>query len=178
MPRPRLPLFILLLTMSFWSALAGCAQDLQWDVLKHQIRSDYPTVRHISPDSLHRWLQTDTQPLLLDVREANEYAVSHLSGAFRIAPDSDDFSALSDVPRDTPIVAYCSVGYRSSALVVKLQDAGFTNVVNLEGSIFAWANDGKPLYRDTTAVEAVHPYNAVWGTLVQRRYHTYKPSSN
>lgn len=57
-----------------------------------------------------------------------------------------------------PVVAYCSVGYRSSVLVQRLRDAGFTQAVNLEGSIFAWANEGRPLESDGRTVGVVHPY--------------------
>ena len=74
--------------------------------------------------------------MLLDVREIEEYEVSHLSGALQVNPDLKDFSELDGITTDTPIIAYCSVGYRSSALVQRLMEAGYTNVSNLEGSIF------------------------------------------
>lgn len=40
-------------------------------------------------------------------------------------------------------------------------------VFNLEGSIFAWAEEGRPLV-DThnQPTTFVHPYNAVWGKLL------------
>ena len=150
---------------------------MPWSMLKQKIRSEYPMVSHLAPDSLHTWLQSEDHrtPLLLDVREADEYAVSHLPGARRVDPDTDDFGFLDAVPRDTPIVAYCSVGYRSSALSERLQAAGFTQVHNLEGSIFAWVNAGYPVYRDTMQVQGVHPYNRLWGQLVKARYRQYTP---
>jgi len=68
-----------------------------------------------------------------------------------------------------PIVVYCSVGYRSSALAEKLARAGMTNVFNLEGSIFAWANEGRPVYRGDTLLNPaqVHPFNTKWGQLLR-----------
>ena len=68
-------------------------------------------------------------------------------------------------------MVYCSVGYRSSILAEKLQDLGFTRVYNLEGSIFKWANEGRPLAQDQTPVQKVHPYNTDWGKLLEKKYH-------
>jgi hypothetical protein len=39
-------------------------------------------------------------------------------------------------------------------------------VQNLEGSIFQWANEHRPLVRDGQRETRVHPYNAVWGRLL------------
>ena len=146
-------------------------------MLKQTIRTTYPTVRHISTDSLAAWQhQTAEAPLLLDIRAKDEFAVSHLHGARRLDPDTDDFAILRHLPPDTPIVTYCSVGYRSAAMAERLAETGFTNVVNLEGSIFAWANEGRPVFRDDRAVQQVHPYDAVWGVLLNKELHAYTTS--
>lgn len=149
-----------------------------WTVLKLLIRFRFPQVRQISIATLADWLkQSDlTSLVLLDTRTEPEFAVSHLLGAHRIEPDTTDFSSLA-LPPDTPIVAYCSVGYRSAALSDRLQAAGFNQVMNLEGSIFAWANVGYPVYQGETVVQQVHPCNAVWGRLLRRELHAYAPET-
>lgn len=151
------------------------AQKLVWSTLLGQIRSEYPDVPQISTDSLASWLDDDNRktPVLIDVRKKQEFEVSHLDGAIHIDPDKKDYSAITSLPRDTPIVAYCSVGYRSSALADRLRRAGFTNVVNLEGSIFTWANEGRPVYRDEESVQAVHPYDKIWGRLLNKELRSY-----
>ena len=53
--------------------------------------------------------------------------------------------------------------------------AGYADVWNLEGSIFQWANGGRPVYRDGRPVEAVHPYNTLWGTLLADSLRAYEP---
>lgn len=139
-----------------------------WLLVKKAIRLQYPTVIQLSTDSLAVWLAhaDTTRPFLLDARAPEEYQVSHLSGA-RATPDlGRALELLADAPTDTPIVAYCSVGYRSSALAEQLQQAGYTRVFNLEGSIFAWANEGYPVYRDSVEVEKVHPYGEPWTRLL------------
>jgi hypothetical protein len=49
----------------------------------------------------------------------------------------------------------------------RLQKAGFTRVRNLEGSIFEWANEGRPLVREGKKVTTVHPYDTTWGRLLR-----------
>ena len=58
---------------------------------------------------------------------------------------------------------YCAVGYRSSAVAERLQKAGVRTVFNLEGSIFQWANEGRPLEADGHPADKVHPYNVRYG---------------
>ena len=45
---------------------------------------------------------------------------------------------------------------------------GYTEVYNLEGSIFAWANEGRPVYRGKERVQVVHPYDKIWGRLLKK----------
>jgi rhodanese-related sulfurtransferase len=157
---------VVLLITSF--ATPGCSQDLAWSSLKTTIRSQYPSVEHISTDSLAQWLDDSAapDPYLIDARQPEEFAVSHLREGVNIPVDDSTWAALDTVATDTPIVVYCSVGYRSSEMAARLQEAGFTNVTNLEGSIFEWANEGRPVYRDGERVDEVHPYDAVWGKLL------------
>ncbi|MEZ4784092.1 MAG: rhodanese-like domain-containing protein [Candidatus Kapaibacterium sp.] len=156
--------------------LPACSQEQSWQMVETMIENDFPEVQQITTDSLARWLADSTlpQPLILDARQPGEYAVSHLWDAHQIDPDATTFPDLDTLDRDQPIVAYCSVGYRSSQLAERLEKAGFTNVVNLQGSIFRWANEGKPVYREDQQVEEVHPYDRLWGTLLDAKLRQYK----
>lgn len=141
-----------------------------WPLVNAKIRHDFPEVRRISTAELAARLADHNQPppRLLDVRTRAEYDVSHLRGALPVEPDA--LPSAVTLRRDEPIVTYCSVGYRSGAFAEKLRAAGFSNVVNLEGSIFRWANEGRPVYRGDQRVEKVHPYNRLWGSLLQKKY--------
>jgi rhodanese-related sulfurtransferase len=105
----------------------------------------------------------------------DEYAVSHLPGAQRVSPTATTFPALDTLSRDTPIVVYCSVGYRSARIASRLRAQGFRTVSNLEGSIFRWANEGRTVVRDGSPVRAVHPYDAAWGRLLDDSLHATTP---
>jgi rhodanese-related sulfurtransferase len=148
-----------------------------WPVVKKWVRSEFPGVEHVTTEELKERLETPdgVQPLLLDVRGEEEYAVSHLPGALRVEPGGDLLPELARLDRSTPIVAYCSVGYRSSQLVERLEEEGFTDVRNLEGSIFEWANNGYPLEREGRAVKEVHPYDEEWGRLLDQALRSYRP---
>ena len=143
-------------------------EGIGWRLVNAKIRSEFPAVKRISTAELAEWLNDSTreQPLLLDVRTRPEFEVSHLRGACHVAPDAAA-SAIRP-PKDRPIVTYCSVGYRSGRFAERLAAAGFSNVVNLEGSIFRWANEGRELVRDGRKVDKVHPYNRAWGLLLKR----------
>jgi len=156
---------------------AGCSDDLTWRAVEHMITSDFPNVPAIPTDSLAERLLDETapRPILLDARSSEEYAVSHLRGAHRVDPDADAYPALDTLAADAPIVVYCSVGYRSAGVAQALRNQGFTNVANLDGSIFRWANEGRPVYREGRPVAAVHPYDATWGRLLADSLHAYRP---
>jgi rhodanese-related sulfurtransferase len=163
----RLVLLILGFVAVCWAAVA--AKDADWWIVKWTMRQRFPKVQWISTAKLADWLARENvvQPILLDVRSEEEWKVSRLPGARRVEPGSNPSDVLRDVPPNTPIVTYCSVGYRSGAFATELQKLGFTNVRNLEGSIFAWANEGRLMERDGRPVSVVHPYGGFWAKLVK-----------
>lgn len=101
--------------------------------------------------------------ILLDTREMNEYAVSHLPGARLIPYEGFQIGALEDVAKDARIVVYCSVGYRSERIGEQLLAAGYTNVSNLYGGIFNWKYQGNEVVgMNGEATERIHTYNEKW----------------
>ncbi|MEM9597121.1 MAG: rhodanese-like domain-containing protein [Acidobacteriota bacterium] len=163
-----------LLTLATLSA--GCRDD-SLEAIKRKVRADFPEVRQMSVEDLRADLLRGDVPLLLDVRRPEEYAVSHLPGALRVDPGDPNPALPPGTPRNAPIVVYCSVGYRSSKLARTLQEGGYSNVANLEGSIFEWAAEGHPMVRteDGTVVTAhrVHPYSRAWAWLVPEELRSF-----
>ncbi|MGB5667531.1 MAG: rhodanese-like domain-containing protein [Maribacter sp.] len=84
--------------------------------------------------------------IILDCRGVNEYEISHIKDARRVGFDDFDLSQIEDIPKSAKIVTYCTVGKRSEKIGEKLQDAGYTNVHNLHGSILSWMNEGNPVF--------------------------------
>ncbi len=83
--------------------------------------------------------------VIIDVREANEWAAGHAPNAVHI-PLGDLPSRLADLPdTDAGTVAVtCRSGGRSSRAVAWLTQQGY-DVANLDGGMKAWESAGKPL---------------------------------
>ncbi|MEL7023574.1 MAG: rhodanese-like domain-containing protein [Pseudomonadota bacterium] len=134
------------------------------------VREEYSDVKHLSPADLDAL----DQPVLIDVRRDSEYAVSRIPGAVH-APDEERLLEVAQQAGDRPIVVYCSLGVRSSIAVRKLQEQGYDNAANLDGSLFAWANEERPLENDSGTTEKAHPFNAWWGRYLREALHAYEP---
>ena len=126
--------------------------------LVKRLASDYPNIVH---RSLAELVEQSENVVLVDVRDAEEYEVSHIPGALHI----QDLSILQTFieGQSNEVVLYCSVGYRSAELVRQLQAQGVDGVSNFAGSIFDWANHGHPLTNGSQPADTVHPYNWFWG---------------
>lgn len=148
--------------------LIGCggANDLR-DV-QRQVRERYKDVRQIQSSELIAERDRGEPLVLVDVRSAEEFAVSRIQNARRIEPGSSA-AALRDAAQGMSIVVYCSVGHRSCAFAEELSAAGFTNVRNLDGGIFRWAIEGNPLVNDDGVATRVHGYNQRWEKLLPEK---------
>ncbi len=143
-------------------------KKLSWRLIKLLIRLQFPEIQQLSSKDLAVWLRKDgvSQPLLLDARTREEYKVSHLKNA-RLAPSNlEDLINQGENNFSTPIVVYCSVGYRSCQIARRLQSIGYQTVFNLSGSIFQWVNENRLVYRDNQPVNVVHPYQKFWQYLL------------
>ena len=165
-----------------------CSNPL--DVIIDNVRDKYPKVDHIP---IERWSELSkielNDWLIVDVRQTEEYQKSHIADAILVSPDisveefnnviTQYFSSKKKKPGN--ILFYCSVGYRSSALINRLQKSirSFQDLdlYNLEGGIFSWANNGflvsiKDEQGNNIPIEGgspadvIHPYNWLWGRLL------------
>lgn len=146
-------------------------RSLTFKVLQRLIKRKFPQVQSLTTQQLAQWLQNPSQPqpILLDARNQAEYQLSHLKHAQWIDPQQPDVTKFSNA-QDTPVVVYCSIGYRSARVATLFAAAGYTHVYNLEGSIFQWANEGYPVFRDSEQTTLVHPYNQIWGKLLKPQH--------
>jgi len=74
---------------------------------------------------------------LLDVRQPKEYELGHIPGAVLI-PIAQLPERLGELDPKKPTIVYCAIGGRSRAGASILQDAGFSEPLNLKGGINAW----------------------------------------
>ena len=160
--RASIALLALGLMVSF-AVAAG--RPSTWTAL---ISARYPDVIWVDSETLSDWMDDSSsrELVLLDVRAPDEQRVSHLKNALHLDSKNPDIDALT-IPASATVVVYCSIGYRSAAVIDQLEQAGIENIYNLEGGLFGWANQGRPIYRGTDRVHEVHPFNRAWGLLLE-----------
>lgn len=141
--------------------------------VRAKIRDRYSDVPMLSTAELADWLADHSRvpPLLLDVRTEAEFSISHLKDARRVEPGKPTKKLLESLDPDRAVVVYCSVGERSSKFARELRKQGIKKVFNLDGSIFQWANEGRPLYAGNGPATWVHPYNRRWGRYLKKELH-------
>ncbi len=88
--------------------------------------------------------------VVLDVREADEYATGHLPGAV-LAPRGLLEFKLSSTPelgaRDLDVVLYCKTSGRAALAAAVMHEMGYTRVRSIAGGFDAWAAAGLPVVR-------------------------------
>jgi len=97
------------------------------------------TVPEISPEALHEALASADPPLLIDVRDPEEWAIARIEGA-RLIPRAQLPEQVDELTRAREIVVYCRSGRRSALAAELLLDLGFSQVKSLRGGINAWAD--------------------------------------
>ena len=126
-----------------------------------KFRTMFADVQHIEPFEL-KSLQSAGPVTLIDVRSPDEYATSTLPGAMPLAelrlPPSDSV---------TPIVVFCTVGYRSALEARRIANmAPQATIYNMLG-VLRWAHEGgsfvEPMSGRTT--RRVHVFGSKWAAM-------------
>jgi phage shock protein E len=92
----------------------------------------------VKPTEIAQRIQDpQTAPYLLDVRTPEEFAEGHVPGAKNI-PVAEIEGRAAEVPKDRPVVVYCRSGARVQRANAILRERGYTNLVEMEGSMLAW----------------------------------------
>ncbi len=89
------------------------------------------TFRQVRVDQVRELVESGA--CIIDVREENEYALSHITTAVNI-PLSQLRQRLDEIPKDRPVYLHCRSSQRSYNAVLALQSHGFRNVYNISGS--------------------------------------------
>ncbi len=98
----------------------------------------------IPPETVHRWM-IDGEALLVDVREANEWAQARLADAVHVPMSAFD---PDRIPVDTgkKVVFVCARGARSEQVRQYVVAQGIlTEAYNMAGGLMAWSEAGLPL---------------------------------
>jgi adenylyltransferase/sulfurtransferase len=99
----------------------------------------------ITAQQLKEMLDRGDDLYLLDVREPAEYEIVRIPDSV-LVPKNDILSgaALSRLPQNKRIVAYCKTGIRSAEALAALKAAGFSDAVHVQGGVVAWVKQVDP----------------------------------
>jgi len=96
-------------------------------------------MRELNAQELKAHLETcDEQPLLLDVRQPWEYEVCKIENSV-LLPMSQITAEFKSLDFDRETVVICHHGIRSRRVGRYLEEAGFSNIINLSGGVAQWA---------------------------------------
>jgi len=110
------------------------------------IRKAKEQIREVDPKEVHDLVQSGNgdAPVVVDVREQQEFEQSHLPGAVHV-PRGHLESRIEGAARDRSdrVVLYCASGNRSALAAKTLQDElGYENVESMTGGITLWKDRG------------------------------------
>jgi len=110
--------------------------------LLQQVRSEISEV-----DATHaRELIDDGEPVVVDVREQEEWDEGHIPGAIHISRGHLESRIERSAPDSSrPVVVYCSAGNRSAFAAKTLGELGYEDVVSLAGGFTDWKRNGFPV---------------------------------
>jgi hydroxyacylglutathione hydrolase len=100
----------------------------------------------IDPDELAKRLKGAEAPLVIDVRNAAEYAGEHIPDSLHI-PYGELAARLDELPPDRTLATICRGGKRSGLAASILQREGFAEVVHVGQGVGTWRDGGHPVER-------------------------------
>ena len=112
------------------------------------------TVEEVFPWDLEEELQSDKKPLLLDIREPEEFNAMHVKDSMNvprgILEQSCEWEFEETIPelvqaRDKPIIVICRSGNRSVLAAYTMQQMGYENVKSLKTGLKGWTDYEQPL---------------------------------
>lgn len=125
--------------------------------LYDEFKDEFKSVEAIASEELKK---IKTKVTIIDVREKAEQDISMIPNAIT----KEEFEKNREKYRDSLVVTYCTIGYRSGLYADKLSKEGF-QVKNLKGSLLAWVLSGEPIQKDGKDVLTIHVYGKKWNIL-------------
>ncbi len=103
-------------------------------------------ITETTPQDLSRRLKNGARPLVIDIREREEFEQGHVPGAIFIPRGFLELRIEQHAyDPETPIVLYCAGGVRSALAARNLQEMGYTHVESLVGGFGGWRSANLPV---------------------------------
>jgi rhodanese-related sulfurtransferase len=116
------------------------------DILSRLFGTPLPAV---NAQELNEKLKNGKRPLVIDVRQPEEYRDGHIAGA-KLIPVGELNKRMKELPRDREIVCVCASGSRSHSATKTLIGAGYS-AINMSGGMGTWQRAGFPVKKGNAA---------------------------
>jgi thioredoxin 1 len=138
-----IPTFILFLDGKPLAAMQGAQPKARF---REMLERFVPALRGalITVNDLDRMLKSGPRPRVIDIRDARDYARSHIRGAVCVPVDKLEEEIGAPETGD-PVVLVCRTGESSKAEAVKLSARGLP-VVALDKGLLEWEGSGRPTF--------------------------------
>lgn len=108
------------------------------------------TSHEVSPATVVKKVQANSQTILLDVRTLEEYETLHLKNSLllpvqELSAETLAAIGLGEDAKDKEIVLYCRSGARSKTAYDIMKALGYSNIFSVSGGMMHWEEDGYPL---------------------------------
>ena len=90
------------------------------------------------PEQVQQLLNENADIVLLDVREKWEFEICNIDSSINI-PMNEVPSAVKNLAADKETIVICHHGARSMQVAHYLENTGFSDIINLDGGVDAWA---------------------------------------
>lgn len=90
-------------------------------------------MKQVSAEEVLERIESGEDLFLVDVREEEEHADFNIGG--KLLPLTELMEHLDEIPKDREVIIYCKLGVRSQIAIQRLEQKGFSNLVNLTGGI-------------------------------------------
>lgn len=105
-------------------------------------------IKEISPSVLKEKIDKKEPVIIIDVREDREWPTGHIPSAIHMGKGVIERDIEKEIPDpQSPIVVYCSGGFRCALVADSLQQMGYTNVYSLDSGLQGWINEGFSIER-------------------------------
>ena len=155
-------------------SMCSCITEGQIMSKKYAITLSTLLSHSVNEISVRDFARLQDDFVVLDAREKNEFEVSKILGARYVGYHEFEIENVKDLSKQSKILVYCSVGYRSEKIAERLVGAGYTDVYNLYGGIFEWKNQSYQVVdSNNEPTERVHAFNKIWGIWLNKGEKVY-----
>jgi len=135
-----------LLQPSKFSRIKEEILENKMDFLSRMFGSNLPAT---TAQELSEKLKSSDRPMVVDVRQPEEYREGHIAGS-KLIPLGELPRRLKELPQAREIVCVCASGSRSRSATKILMEAGYKGI-NMNGGMFTWQRSGLPVKKGTAS---------------------------